>query len=288
MNHLIKVVDRYIANGDPASMEKVRKFLSEKYDFNNLTPEYIHSFPLLDLATDAGFHLNLDIHDIQTEQDRKNQIASFITIIRTVLLTYFNVLKKEDSYESALDFINECEETLEFVNVTQSGLNSLIAAIPFEKLREESMSKLTPIANDSQKLKQHFYWCNPNISAYQLCEFICNEYNIIKAPTKLEKLLKGDNNVRIKVNQDKIGHFIFLIKSLLGLELNKKYKWLQVKKNRGFFVLLSTVTFNYRGEKIAKDNSFFKNLSFNLSDGNQINQLIINEIEEILNELERQ
>lgn len=286
MSHLTKVIDRYIAYGDPASMEKVRKFLSEKYDFNNLTPQYIKSFPLLTLVDDVSYHLKIDIQEIQNERNKNKQITAVSTIIKAVFHTFFNILQKEESYQVALAFINDCEDNLEFVNNIQGGLNNLISEMPFEKLREECINKMIPSTNESQKLKQYFNWCNPNITAYQLCEFICRDYNIIKAPTKLEKLLKGNNNVRIKVNQDKIGHFVFLIKCLLGIELNEKYKWLEIKTNRGFCVLLAAVTFNYSGEKIAEDNSFFKTLSFNLSEKSEGNQFIINEIEEVLTTLE--
>lgn len=277
-----------MANGDPVSMEKVRKFLSEKYDFNDLTPEYIHTFPLLDLAIDAGLYLNLDIQEIQTEQGRKNQITLFITIIRTVLLTYFNILKKEDSYKAALNFINDCEEKLEFVNDTQSGLGKLIAAIPFEKLREECIEKLNPQEGKIRIIKQYFSWANPNIQTSQLCDFIYREYNIIKAPTKLEKLFNGNNNVFIKVNQNKIGHFIFLIRCLLGKEYDGKYQWVKMNINKGCWKLLAAVTLNYNGEKIANNDSSLKNISLSMSEKNENNQFIINEIEEILIELEKQ
>lgn len=287
MNYLTKVMDRYLAYGDPASMEKVRKFLSEKHDFNNLTPQFIKSFPLLNLVDDVAFHLKIDILEIQNEQNREKQIISVSTIIKAVLLTFFDTLKKTESYQAALDFLNDCEEKLEFVNNFQGGLDNLISEIPFEKLREECINKIISTSNKAQTIRQHFAWVNPHLNAFQLCDTIYRDYNIIKAPTKLEKLFTGDNNVHIKVNQDKIGHFVFLVRCLLGKEYDGKYKWVTMKVNKGCWSLLAAVTVNYSGKKIAKNDSFFKNLSLAMSEKNENNQFIISEIEELLEELEK-
>jgi hypothetical protein len=282
MKKLPHIVNSYIRTGDPESMEKIKKYLAENLKLDNLTPEYIESLPLLDVTQDIALHFNIDIRKIANQGDIEDQKQSVIIIVKAVFIAFFNIMKTEKSEEAAYRFACDFENALDIAHTIHNGLEKLIEAIPFEKLKDECLQTTQLINSKIQQYSVHFEWQKDQAILEKLCLLIHKEYNIIKAPAQFRKLMNGSNNAQIKVNEDKIGHFVYLISSL------RKDGWLQIRKGKGFWVLLADVTINYDGEKLSKTKNSLKTLSHKINKKSEKYLLIINEIEDILKELTRE
>lgn len=274
------VIDKYIKVGDPENMEKVKQYFSSKdFDFNNLTPEYIQSFPLQRFAHWIAAHLNVDSETIHNDSDKTRHQESFITIIKYVFVTFYSVLKRG---KIALKFVSDFEDALDEAQTIQGGLEILIEAMPFSKLKDDCLDITAPLnPSISKSRKVSFQWLKDEIVLQKLSQLLHGDYGIIRAPSRFEKLMKGTTNKRVTINRDKVGYFVFLIKKLI------EYKWVRRKGGKGHWIFLTQITIDYSGKEIAETKNFFKSLSSKLGKDTVENTQIINQIEEILKEAER-
>jgi len=258
-------------------MEKVKNFLFADLDFNNLTSDCVQSYPVLEVAHDIAMFFKIDIQKIQSAECRKDQIDYTTTLIKLVFTEFLKILKKDISSDTALQFVTSFEESLHEANAIHLGLEQLIKAIPFEEYKDKCI--------DFQRPKNQVYFERLVSPARikKLVGLVDFEYNIIRAPDRFENFLNGNSNIRITVNRDKVGHFVFLINCLLGKGDNKKIKYFKLKKGKGCWQLLDEIVYDFDGKKIAKHEKYFNNLISNVRKKNEPNQFIFNEIEEILN-----
>lgn len=279
MDHFPQAIIDYLDYGDPKLMEKVRKYLSENFDFHNLTPEYIASFPILQVTHKVAFFFFSDIQEIQSNKSKIKHVKIIINIIRYIFNDFFKIIKKDASNKAALDFVITCENALDDANTVHGGLDEIITAIPFEDFKDKCLDTIAPLL---PKNKVYFKLLIPENLLTELAQTIHIEYSIIRAPTRFEKLLNGSSDVRITVNRLKVGYFVLLMRSLLGKEFDGKYKFIEVKGGKGFWMLLEQITYDFDGEPLANHKNYFKNLSLDMSKKNEDNKFIIKQIESIL------